>query len=143
MGTPACPNYADRVIPYEVTEATAFSAFLPTTWAPGPHNSPVRIVPLSAPPGSGPGPAPAPGRWPHRAHAQDRVGRRHAPARVRAAHAAREAGRAHPRPRINLVLYHGVLAPHAGWRSRVVAYGAAPVEAPAGASASANGKDDS
>src|SRR2546427_1102019 len=96
MGTPACPNYADRVIPYEVTEATAFSAFLPTTWAPGPHNSPVRIVPLSAPPGSGPGPAPAPGRWPHRAHAQDRVGRRHAPARVRAAHAAREAGRAHP-----------------------------------------------
>ena len=29
-----------------------------------------------------------------------------------------------PRPRINLVLYHGVLAPHAGWRARVVAYGA-------------------
>ena len=26
-----------------------------------------------------------------------------------------------PRPRINLVLYHGVLAPHAGWRARVVA----------------------
>jgi hypothetical protein len=23
-----------------------------------------------------------------------------------------------PRPRINLVLYHGVLAPHAGWRAR-------------------------
>jgi hypothetical protein len=25
-----------------------------------------------------------------------------------------------PRPRINLVLYHGVLAPHSGWRTRVV-----------------------
>ncbi len=24
-----------------------------------------------------------------------------------------------PRPRINLVLYHGVLAPHARWRARV------------------------
>ena len=35
-----------------------------------------------------------------------------------------------PRPRINLVLYHGVLAPHARWRARVVAYGAAPAEAP-------------
>jgi uncharacterized protein YbaR (Trm112 family) len=35
-----------------------------------------------------------------------------------------------PRPRINLVLYHGVLAPHAGWRARVVGYcarGQAPV----------------
>jgi Putative transposase len=31
-----------------------------------------------------------------------------------------------PRPRINLVLYHGVLAPHCGWRARVVAYGALP-----------------
>ena len=31
-----------------------------------------------------------------------------------------------PRPRINLVLYHGVLAPHSGWRARVVAYGAPP-----------------
>ena len=27
-----------------------------------------------------------------------------------------------PRPRINLLLYHGVLAPHARWRARVVAY---------------------
>jgi hypothetical protein len=26
-----------------------------------------------------------------------------------------------PRPRINLVLYHGVLAPHSGWRARVIA----------------------
>src|SRR6266436_9151359 len=43
-----------------------------------------------------------------------------------------------PRPRINLVLYHGVLAPHARWRARVVAYRAPPVEAPAVASASAN-----
>ncbi len=53
-------------------------------------------VPLSAPSGGGPGSAPAPGRWPHRAHAQDRVGGRHAPARVRAPGAAREARRAHP-----------------------------------------------
>ena len=37
-----------------------------------------------------------------------------------------------PRPRINLVLYHGVLAPHACWRARVVAYGAPPVEGGAG-----------
>ena len=44
-----------------------------------------------------------------------------------------------PRPRSNLVLYHGVLAPHAGWRVRVVAYGAPPVETPARPSASANG----
>jgi len=29
-----------------------------------------------------------------------------------------------PQPRINLVLYHGVLAPHSSWRARVVAYGA-------------------
>jgi Putative transposase len=28
-----------------------------------------------------------------------------------------------PRPRINLVLYHGVLAPDSRWRGRVVAYG--------------------
>jgi hypothetical protein len=28
-----------------------------------------------------------------------------------------------PRPRINLILYHGVLAPHARWRPRVVASG--------------------
>jgi hypothetical protein len=30
-----------------------------------------------------------------------------------------------PRPRINLLLHHGVLAPHAGWRARVVVYCAA------------------
>jgi hypothetical protein len=40
-----------------------------------------------------------------------------------------------PRPRINLVLYHGVLAPHAGWRARVVAHGAPPVVPPLAASA--------
>ena len=34
-----------------------------------------------------------------------------------------------PRPRINLVLYHGVLAPHSGWRARVVAYGTASATA--------------
>jgi hypothetical protein len=34
-----------------------------------------------------------------------------------------------PRPRINLVLYHGVLAPNSRWRARVVGYGAPPAEA--------------
>jgi hypothetical protein len=34
-----------------------------------------------------------------------------------------------PRPRINLVLYHGVLAPHSGWRARVVACGTPPAVA--------------
>jgi len=42
-----------------------------------------------------------------------------------------------PRPRINLVIYHGVLAPHAGWRAHVAGYGAPPVEAPVVASESA------
>jgi hypothetical protein len=28
-----------------------------------------------------------------------------------------------PRPRINLVLYHGALAPHSRWRARAIAYG--------------------
>lgn len=36
-----------------------------------------------------------------------------------------------PRPRINLVFYHGVLAPHARWRAAVVIYGVAAVIAPA------------
>jgi hypothetical protein len=46
------------------------------------------------------------------------------------------------RPRINLVLYHGVLAPHSGWRARVVADGALAGEAlmAASASADANGE---
>jgi hypothetical protein len=35
-----------------------------------------------------------------------------------------------PRRRINLVVYHGVLAPHSGWRARVVGYGTPPAEAP-------------
>jgi hypothetical protein len=49
-----------------------------------------------------------------------------------------------PRPRINLVLYHGVLAPHSAWRARVVAFGAPvtpPVAAPVGAGVSANGAE--
>jgi len=47
-----------------------------------------------------------------------------------------------PRPRINLVLYHGVLAPHSNWRARVVASGAPPAKAPVVASATpdANGE---
>ena len=31
-----------------------------------------------------------------------------------------------PRPRINLILYHGVLAPRAAWRSQVVEHARAP-----------------
>ncbi len=34
-----------------------------------------------------------------------------------------------PRPAINLLCYHGVLAPHARWRRQVVAYGRAASEA--------------
>jgi hypothetical protein len=51
-----------------------------------------------------------------------------------------------PRPRINVVLYHGVLAPRAKWRAAVVAYGradttatqddAAPIAGPAEAATS-------
>src|SRR5262245_10641164 len=47
-----------------------------------------------------------------------------------------------PPPRINLVLYLGVPAPHAGWRARVVAYGASPGEAPVVASASTDANDE-
>ncbi|MBI2217646.1 MAG: transposase [Candidatus Rokubacteria bacterium] len=47
-----------------------------------------------------------------------------------------------PRPRINLVLYHGVLAPHSGWRARVVAHGAPPAEAPVVASAAPEADDE-
>jgi hypothetical protein len=36
-----------------------------------------------------------------------------------------------PRPEINLLLYHGVLAPHARWRSQVVGYGRVAPEAAA------------
>ena len=42
-----------------------------------------------------------------------------------------------PRPRINLVLYHGVLAPHARWRGRVVAHAGAEAGASAQADAAA------
>ena len=31
-----------------------------------------------------------------------------------------------PRPRINLILYHGVLAPRAAWRSQVVGHAPSP-----------------
>jgi hypothetical protein len=41
-----------------------------------------------------------------------------------------------PRPRINLFLYHGMLAPHSGCRARVVADGALAGEAPVAASPS-------
>jgi hypothetical protein len=47
-----------------------------------------------------------------------------------------------PRPRIDRVLYHGVLAPHADWRARVVAYSALLVETRAAASESTEPSDD-
>ena len=47
-----------------------------------------------------------------------------------------------PRPRINLVLYHGVLAPHAGWRPRVVAYGVVPAAASLPPSPSAHAPEE-
>ena len=47
-------------------------------------------LPPSAPSGGGSGSTPAAERRPRRAHAQERLGRRHAPLDLRAAHAARE-----------------------------------------------------
>jgi hypothetical protein len=47
-----------------------------------------------------------------------------------------------PRPRINLILYHGVLAPHARWRPRVVASGALPETAATAPNAEAESDDD-
>src|SRR5262249_10733784 len=38
--------------------------------------------------------------------------------------------------------YHGVLAPHSGWRARVVAYGAPPAEVPVVASAAPEADDE-
>ncbi|MCK9462554.1 MAG: transposase, partial [Proteobacteria bacterium] len=43
-----------------------------------------------------------------------------------------------PRPQINLLIYHGVLAPNAHWRSRVVAYGRPGVAPAAGAAEDAD-----
>jgi Putative transposase len=47
-----------------------------------------------------------------------------------------------PRPRINLILYHGVLAPHARWRARVVAYGSLPETAAAALNVGRDSDDD-
>jgi len=47
--------------------------------------APGTAVSLSAPAGGGAGPAAAPRRWPHRADAEDGMGRWHPPAHVRAA----------------------------------------------------------
>ena len=44
-----------------------------------------------------------------------------------------------PRPRVNLVLYHGILAPHARGRAAAVAFGAPAAAAPAGPDAAVPG----
>ena len=77
-----------------------------------------------------------------RAHAQDGVGGWHASLVFEPLTLLEKLAALTPRPRINLVLYHGVLAPHAGWRARVVAYGAPPGEAPVAAPASPGAKDE-
>ena len=46
-----------------------------------------------------------------------------------------------PRPEINLVLYHGVLAPRARWRARVVVYGRRVPEPTASTAPLATGPD--
>jgi Putative transposase len=46
-----------------------------------------------------------------------------------------------PRPRVNLILYHGVLAPHARFRGAVVSYGAVPVVEPPPAATVATATD--
>ena len=76
-------------------------------------------VPVSAPPPAGPGPAAAPGRWTGGGRAEAGLARWDDAPGVRAPRVPREAGRADPRPEINLLLYHGVLAPHARWRPEV------------------------
>jgi len=45
-----------------------------------------------------------------------------------------------PRPRINLVVYHGILAPHAGWRVQAVGYRRRPVDKNHSGSASPRGR---
>ncbi|HEV2056869.1 MAG TPA: transposase [Methylomirabilota bacterium] len=47
-----------------------------------------------------------------------------------------------PRPETNLLICHGVLAPRARWRGRVVAYGRVPPEPTAAAAPLATGPDD-
>lgn len=47
-----------------------------------------------------------------------------------------------PRPRINLILYHGVLALHASWRSRTVACGTVPGAAATALNLEGNSDDD-
>ena len=47
-----------------------------------------------------------------------------------------------PRPRINLILYHGVLAPHARWDARVVAYNALPETAAIAPNLGSDSDDD-
>jgi len=85
--------------------------------------------PLSAPAGGGVGPAPDPGRSPRDAHAEEpwADGTRHLP--FEPLTLLEKLAAPIPRPRINRVLYHGVLAPHAGWRAGVVTYGATPAVA--------------
>jgi hypothetical protein len=46
-----------------------------------------------------------------------------------------------PRPRVNLILYHGVLAPHARLRDAVVSYGAVSVVEPPPAATVATASD--
>jgi hypothetical protein len=47
-----------------------------------------------------------------------------------------------PSPRINLILYHGVLAPHASWRARTVACGTVPGAAATALNLEGNSDDD-
>ena len=47
-----------------------------------------------------------------------------------------------PRPETNLLICHGVLAPRARWRARVVVYGRVEPEPPASAAPLAAGPDD-
>jgi hypothetical protein len=54
---------------------------------------------------------------------QEGVARRHAGAGLRAAGVPGTVGGDEPRPETNLLICHGVLAPRARWRARVVVYG--------------------
>jgi len=84
---------------------------------------PRSALPLPPPPPARPGPRPAPGRRARPRRAQDGAARWQLASALRADRVHGETRGDHPRPAVNLVLYHGVLAPHARWRSHVVSYG--------------------
>ena len=84
----------------------------------GRSRAPGTAIPVSASPGCGGGPAPAHGRRPRPPHAEGALGRRTRHLIFEPLELLEKLAAITPRPRMNLVLSHGVLAPHARWRAR-------------------------